>query len=154
MKTLIERFEYRVSPEPNTGCWLWMGGTNVWGYGLMSLGRKVDGATSAHRVSYKIYKGEPGSLHVLHKCDNRLCVNPDHLFLGTAKDNCQDKVAKGRQQDQSGANGSNAKLTDADVEDIRTGRLRGSDFARLYGVSPQSICDIQKGRTWRLTSSI
>jgi hypothetical protein len=148
MTTLRERFDYRVSPEPNTGCWLWMGGTNVWGYGIISLGRKSEGAASAHRVSYKLHKGDPGKLHVLHRCDNRLCVNPDHLFLGTCKDNMQDKVAKGRQQDQKGEKGNNAVLCEADVADIRTKRLCGAEFARLYRVSPATVCDIQQRRTW------
>lgn len=149
MRTLIDRLMYRVSPEPNTGCWLWMGGgTNIWGYGLVSRGRKSDGTMSAHRAMYGEMVGDPGDLHVLHRCDNRLCVNPDHLFLGTAKDNCQDKVAKGRHQDQVGENGPGAKLTWEMVDDIRSLRMGGSDFARLYGVSPQTVCDIQKGRTW------
>lgn len=125
-----------------------MGGVNVWGYGLMSLGTKSQGTGSAHRVAYKLYKGEPGKLHVLHSCDNRLCVNPDHLFLGTCKDNMQDKVAKGRQQDQKGELAPHAVLSEAAVADIRTGRLKGSEFARLYNVSPQNVCDIQKRRTW------
>lgn len=116
---------------------------------MVSLGRKRDGATGAHRAMYAATFGDPGRLHVLHKCDNRLCVNPDHLFLGTAKDNCQDKIGKGRAQDQTGEKGPGAKLTWENVEDIRTGRLSGAEFGRLYGVTPQSVCDIQKGRTWR-----
>lgn len=138
----------RVSPEPNSGCWLWTGGANIWGYGHVSLGSKADGATSAHRAMYRLIKGEPGTLHVCHTCDNRLCVNPDHLFLGTAKDNCADKIRKGRHQDQAGERAPAARLTKKAVDDIRTRRIKGSEFARLYGVTPSTICDIQKGRTW------
>jgi len=148
VKPLIDRLMDRASPEPNTGCWLWTGGVNVWGYGMASLGRKSDGATSAHRAMYKATKGDPGALHVCHSCDNRLCVNPDHLFLGTAKQNCADKMRKGRHQDQAGELGPAAKLTQAAVDDIRSRRLRGSEFARLYNVTTASVCDIQKGRTW------
>lgn len=148
MRPLIDRIMDRVSPEPNSGCWLWTGGTNVWGYGIVSLGRKEDGATSAHRAMYRVSKGEPGQLHVCHECDNRLCVNPSHLFLGTQKENCADKMRKGRQQNQAGELSPSAKLTQDAVDDIRSRRLRGSEFARLYSVSPQAICDLQKGRTW------
>lgn len=147
--TLRDRWMRRVSPEPNTGCWLWTGGVNIWGYGLISLGGRTSGATGAHRVSYLLHKGDPGGLFVLHSCDNRLCVNPEHLFLGTQRQNMADKIRKGRQQDQAGERGPSAKLIEADVADIRSKRLSGSDFAALYGVSPQNVCDIQKGRTWR-----
>jgi hypothetical protein len=108
----------------------------------------VEKKTSAHRAMYSVTKGEPGELHVCHQCDNRLCVNPDHLFLGTAKDNCADKIRKGRHQDQAGELAPGARLTQEAVDDIRTRRIKGSEFARLYGVAPQTVCDIQKGRTW------
>ena len=88
-----------VSPEPNTGCWLWMGSTFLQGYGCLSVPRAPRNRCNlrAHRVSYKIHKGDfDPKLYVLHTCDVPLCVNPDHLFLGTQADNIADCVSKGR----------------------------------------------------------
>lgn len=94
-KSPLELFEQKFTPEPNTGCWLWLGGTQAAGYGFF----KHAGDTTAHRSSWILYRGPiPEGLHVLHKCDVRQCVNPDHLFLGTQVDNMKDMAAKGRAQ--------------------------------------------------------
>lgn len=90
----IKRIEEGSIPEPNSGCWLWLGGTNAKGYAHF----KYDNVQRrANRFSWEAHKGPiPDGLHVLHSCDNRLCVNPDHLFLGTNQDNVDDKIKKGR----------------------------------------------------------
>lgn len=76
------------------GCWNWKGATVRFGYGVIRFRKKH---ISAHRVSYLLHIGEiPDGLFVLHKCDNPLCTRPDHLFLGTAKDNVHDMINKGR----------------------------------------------------------
>lgn len=85
----------RSVPEPNTGCWLWEGSTGNSGYGKLRVGHSQD--YSAHRISFLAFNGPISKgLCVLHKCDVRICVNPDHLFLGTKKQNSQDMVRKGR----------------------------------------------------------
>lgn len=93
---LIRRFMEQVSPEPNTGCWLWMG--SLTGYVHPIYGALcVDGTTfAAHRLSHRIFKGHPGVLDVCHECDNPWCVNPQHLWLGTRQQNMADRQRKGR----------------------------------------------------------
>ena len=82
---LQERFLHFVSPEPNTGCWLWTGEITRWGYAHLSyMGRKLRG----HRVAYELYKGPiPEGLELDHRCRQRSCVNPDHLEAVTRSEN-------------------------------------------------------------------
>ena len=90
------RFSEKVSPEPNTGCWLWIGALNNRGYGVINTGN--DSTMYAHRLSLGLARGKPldrGEC-ALHRCDNPCCVNPAHLFVGTIKDNVHDMLAKGR----------------------------------------------------------
>lgn len=90
----LKRFHDRYIPEPNSGCWLWIGGISTTGYGAFHNGNKTE---SAHRFSWKIHKGEIVKEEmVLHKCDTRACVNPYHLFLGDHGINMRDCVSKGR----------------------------------------------------------
>ena len=98
MATVLERFEQKVSPEPNTGCRLGTASGNQKGYGHININGKL---TRAHRAAYELYIGPiPDGLHVLHTCDVRACVNPDHLFLGTHADNMRDCAEKGRNVQQ------------------------------------------------------
>ena len=89
-----ERLLYGCTPEPNSGCWLWTKSLCTGGYGQI----RVDGALcSTHREAWKIWRGDiPQGLCILHRCDTRSCINPDHLFIGTHTDNARDMVAKGR----------------------------------------------------------
>ena len=88
--TLAERFEQKYVPEPNSGCWLWVS--------THSRGRAMiwePPMTTAARVSWQLHKGQiPMGLQVLHRCDTPMCVNPEHLFLGTRSDNMWDMSAK------------------------------------------------------------
>ena len=131
-------------PEPNTGCWLWLRGVNSDGYPLV----RIDGQSyRVARLVYEIFKRPiPPNMHVCHRCDVRLCINPDHLFLGTDKDNYDDMVAKGRTTKFDYAF---AKLSPNDVADIRRLREEGhrvTAIAKQYGVSHSYISMATRGQ--------
>ena len=135
-----------------TTCWNWTGARNSNGYG-----RFVDGGRHklAHRVSYELFVGTiPSGLNVCHSCDNRLCVNPHHLWVGTQSENLRDAFQKARHSfpDTRGENNGNRKLSARDVQEIRAmfqGGQRRFQIAARFGVSPSTIGDIIAGKTWR-----
>jgi hypothetical protein len=147
---LEHRFESKVRRDRKAGCWLWRGSKRGGGYGQFSIKGKLH---AAHRVAFELYNGPiPDGLCVCHKCDVRECVNPDHLFLGTQADNVRDRDEKGRtskgKKHALAKRHALAKLTEAAVRDIRTKRMTQVEFAKLYGVSPVTICLAQRGETW------
>jgi len=92
-----------VSPEPNSGCWLWEGALTSAGYGHMGRGGTNGGSGTVHRLMWEMENGPaPEGMWVLHRCDVRACCNPAHLFLGTPLDNMRDMHAKGRGRIESG----------------------------------------------------
>lgn len=140
---LEDRFLRRVNKTD--GCWLWSGAHYGGGYGAIPVCRNGKWGTGyAHRVSYELYRGPiPSGLYVCHACDNRLCVNPDHLWLGTHQENQADMGRKGRTH-------SPAKvLSDADVARIREllaeGRLYQREIAAQFGVGRTLISRIGTG---------
>lgn len=93
-KDKLAKFESRIERIPESGCWLWTGLLSNVGYGKIGVGTKTE---STHRHSYEMFIGEiPKGMQVLHRCDIRCCVNPNHLYLGTQSDNIRDMYAKGR----------------------------------------------------------
>lgn len=145
----IDRFWSKVKRQGNKECWLWLAGKGAGGYGCFSFqGRSI----GAHQFSWKINHGEiPPGKAVLHKCDVRLCVNPHHLFLGTARDNVHDMLNKRR--NARGEKQGSAKLTTEQVLEIRRDYVRGitsqRSFAEKFGVSTRMVSYVVAGRWWK-----
>ena len=135
----------------SNGCWEWVGGLAAQtGYGDFYDGKRW----STHRYSWTIHTGAiPSGLCVLHSCDNRRCVRPNHLFLGTKRQNSQDMVMKGRHrvEPKKGQDHGEAKLTEAQVLRIRAIYKRGNGItlAAKYGVSPSLISMIVLRKAWK-----
>ena len=138
----------RVLMCPMSGCWLWLGKLNDYGYGSVQY---PDGACRVtHRISYEDAHGPiPVGLCVLHRCDTRCCVNPSHLFLGTRAENSADMVAKGRSP--RGAANHFAKLTDKLVADIisAAGGASLRELGRRFGVHQSTVGRILSRQTWK-----
>ncbi len=135
-----ERFEELTHPEPNSGCWLWAGLMSDLGYGRFF----VDGGRQqAHRVAWEMFRGPiPDGMKVCHHCDNRACVNPGHLFIGTQAENVNDMMAKGR---------GVSKLSVEDVRAIRAESATGERQAKIaarFGVCQSAISAIVRRRVW------
>ena len=143
----LDRFFSKVEKKPS-GCWEWAGGGRGSGYG----GFTHNGSGRlAHRVSYEIHKGSiPAGLCVCHKCDNRKCVNPQHLFAASQFENMQDMKRKGRApfSGKTGHRHPTAKLTAAQAEEIRRCGLSNRAAGKKYGVHHSSISRIRTGHTY------
>lgn len=146
--TLAQKLEMGSIPEPNTGCHLWIHSGLPHGYGLVQH-RKAK--LLAHRAAWMTARGEiPDGMRVCHRCDVPACINPDHLFLGTAADNTADMVRKGRSA--HGARNGMARLSASDVTAIRDGLAHGAtqgDMHRRFHVSRATICNIANNKNWR-----
>ena len=152
-KSIEERFWPKVNKNGTDGCWFWTASTNSSGYGQIGLGGHDGPPVAAHRVSWEIHNGPIpegnfyGTTLVCHHCDEPLCVNPDHLFLGTQFDNMRDASKKGRMKNPA------AKLNDRSVGQIRshlaTGKVRQDVIAAMYGVCQQTISDISTRKTYK-----
>lgn len=142
---MLNRFSSKYFVDEN-GCHVWAGNKSKSGYGKFKL---KDGTQArAHRVAWEMTNGKiPDGVFVLHKCDVRACVNPDHLFLGTHADNMRDMVRKGR--GLSGEMNGRAKLTAEDVLSIRQSHGTDAEKARGLGVSEATVRQARVGRKWQ-----
>src|ERR1700743_1519207 len=130
----------------DSGCREWLRSLNASGYGTLKWKGEC---VLAHRQSYGEFIGQiPDGLHVLHHCDNRKCINPSHLFLGTNKDNVSDRVSKGRSGALRGERNRNAKLTTAEVLEILSSTEGDRALAKRFKVSQGNIWNIRKGGSW------
>lgn len=168
-----QRFWKKVSCGKKKNCWEWQLGCTKAGYGQLQIRAVSSHPLLAHRVAWELTNGPIlEGLHILHECDNPKCCNPNHLFLGTQRDNNLDRDVKGRTASgdrngarterernpfvrnrgsgKSGEDHPNAKLSDSDVKQIRIESREGStgvELAEKYDVSPTQICRILKGKS-------
>ncbi len=155
MRTVEERFWDKVAIAGPEDCWPWTASLKSSGYGQFKV-RADRPPQSASRVAWMLFYGEAGLFHVLHHCDNPPCCNPRHLFLGTAADNADDMVSKGRQitPDRPSIKAireAQRRLSDADIEEarrsVRQGESRRS-VARRLGVHPTTIIRLINEKHW------
>jgi len=159
MKTLEERFWSKVNKQSGTygadgkfatECWEWTGALMTQGYGHL----RIDGRNKkAHRILFALNGIElkPENC-VLHKCDNRLCVNPDHLEIGTLRDNIRDTYNKGRNKGAIGAANYNTKLNESAVIEIRHAVALGAthkEMADKFGVSRTTVSHVVRRNIWQ-----
>lgn len=150
--TTLERFEEKYTPEPNTGCWLWTAALDAYGYAVLGLIiDKKKRPKHASRISYQLFRGDvPLGTVVRHICDEPLCVNPDHLILGTQEDNMADKVRRNRQN--RGDNHGRRKLTLDQVMQIKSLRLSGltlNAISEQFDVGEVQVWRICNGKRWK-----
>jgi hypothetical protein len=136
----LKRFWDKVEVRGPNDCWEWTASTQNKGYGQFGIGGRQGTIYSAHRVSYTIAYDDPGDEFVCHECDNRKCVNPSHLWAGSAKDNTSDALEKKRIV---------TKLTERDIREIRSSREFQYVIAEKFGVHQTHISRIQRRIAWR-----
>ncbi len=152
----LRRFAQLIQAA-ESGCWEWTGGLNAYGYGRVTVAPRT--TVFAHRLAWEILRGSiPAGRCVLHTCDNRRCVNPNHLFLGDRGDNARDMAAKGRQflqqypeRARRGEQHHATHLTDEAVLEIRERCAAGrtlDEVADEFGVHRTVISKIALGRAW------
>lgn len=145
--SILERFEDRYIPEPNSGCWLWFSNVNPsTGYGRFYIDEEQK--VLAHQFSFAHYKGRlPHGLIIRHTCDIKCCVNPEHLIPGTHKQNTQDAIERG--QHSMGIRSPHAKLSEAEVLIVFSAQESISEIARRFSISRMQVQRIKEKKTWR-----
>jgi len=157
VKFLQKVTKTEMPPEAlKKGCWFWTGSIRKDGYGTLNSmeAYRHCSSDSAHRISYIIHKNQiPDKLHILHSCDNRCCVNPDHLSLGDQAKNNKERDERGRQKTRHGADSNLAKLTLDQVTELRRLALTGKTYVELaaqFEIHQKTAREICIGKTWEL----
>jgi hypothetical protein len=145
-ESVIRRFRQKC--RPFAGHLIWTGSFLSNGYGVIQLGPRSAGQAYAHRISYALAYGEiPEGMWVLHHCNIAQCVDPDHLFLGTAKDNSEDMTRKGRHACHQGTRAQKLNATDVErIKDLRAAGCTQRVIGDWLGVSDSMICMILSGK--------
>jgi hypothetical protein len=147
-----ERIQKYSMPEPNTGCVLWVGACGSSGYPQLTVVMDSSKPKSIriHKYVCEQAHGPSNGLNALHKCDVKCCINPDHLYFGTQKQNIQDAYSRNRVPDKSGENSRLNKLSWADVDKIRSSSETNSVLAEKYKVARSRISDIRTMKSWKV----
>lgn len=162
-ESLELRIEKKIDRVTESGCWIFTGAVNHFGYGMVGLGGRKDGIDRVHRIMYRKHFGAiPDGMYVCHRCDVPSCCNPSHLFLGTSKDNNRDMELKKRNSPpprnihDKGEYRYNSKLTEEIVLKGRAMVLSGDSISsviryisKITGASSGPIYRALKGRSWR-----
>jgi len=153
----IERFWNKVDKngpslkKEMTNCWLWKGAIDKSGYGIMCMKKHFKRQTSAHRISWTLINGKiPELKEICHKCDNPRCVRPDHLFVGTHKENMNDRDGKNR--NAKGELNGRSKINSNDVIKIRKlseSGLKYTKISNMYKIDRKTVKDIVVRKLWK-----
>jgi len=150
MRTIQERFEQKVERVPFTDCHFWIGATTPFGYGKIGKNGKW---VQSHRFAFEqAYGSIPEDKYVLHTCDVPSCVNPNHLYLGTYKDNARDREERNRGNHAFGERHGKSKLTKEQVLKIRD--LHDNEdmscwsLGKQFGINSKSVRDIVNRKNW------
>lgn len=135
-----------------TGCWIWQAARDKDGYGVIKQ-EKGNKQLKTHRVSFEIFKGNiPNGLFVLHICDEPSCCNPDHLWIGDAKENSEDCINKNRRKNDKGSKNPMSKLNEKFVGELKKKFLNGertTDLSRKHKIPYKTLEKIRQNITWR-----
>lgn len=140
-----QMFDRLFTKDSQSGCWNWLGSKTTAGYGLLRVNTRW---MYAHRAAYSFKVGPiPKGMCVCHHCDNKGCVNPGHLFIGTANDNNQDMFRKGR--NKRGSKYPTAKLTEASAVKVFRSGLPQRVIAALFGIAQSTVSKIKSGSRYK-----
>jgi len=150
-QSIQQRFDAKVEYIPFADCHFWIAATNKKGYGKLNNGS--NNWILAHRFAWESINGMiPERMYVLHCCDNPSCVNVNHLYLGTKKDNANDRESRDRGNHASGTKHGKNKLLPSQVYEIRdaydTGKYSFRQLGKIYGIDGKSVADIIDRKNW------
>lgn len=142
----MDRFWFKVDVQSDDDCWVWLGAKQD-GYGVFGVDKKV---IFSHRYSWILHNNKeiPVGSVIRHQCDNPSCVNPNHLLLGTQKDNVDDMITRNRRVYKKGESHPNAKLNQEQVDIIRATTESSRALALKYGVNKSTIKRIRNKNLW------